>query len=704
MNIRKTFVAHTAVNALASFALTSALFAQSPSTSVDVQLVEVPVNVVDRSGAPVRGLSAENFELRAGGKVVPITHFEEIDRREISSAAASARSPVARRTFILVFDLTSSTPTTILRARDAAENFLRSGLRPGDLAAVATFRVDTGFRLLTNLTSDGEMLAGAVRTLGHPSLFRTEDPLLLAANISEGSAVEGSVGGPGGEAGGGAGLGGDYVTAVLEMANQNARLEESYQRRRIERQLTNFGEVARMLDAVPGRKQILLLSEGFDSSLLYGRESIGSAAAQRDSAAVASGEIWNVDNDRRFGSAKSGRRLEQMGDLFKRSDVVLHALDIQGLRSGVDARAGARQNSNEGLHLIANATGGEVFKNSNDIAENFDRLLEQQEVVYVLGFRPPATRSPGTFHEIRVRLRGVPGGRAFHRAGYYELGSELPPIAETLATGVSLLSDVPRDEIRANVMAAPFPAADGDPQVPVVIEIDGPSLLRHINAAEAELDIFVYAFDQQNRVRDFTHQRITLDLAKVRGTLGSSGVKYYGALDLPPGEYVLRSLVRERSTGRSGSNVSEFEVPDFQGQVLLPPFVVEPTPEWIMVRAPETLQSGREYPYSIGGEGFIPYALPAVASDGELEVVLYSYGLPVQGMQLAATVESAAVARRAANVALVGRSPAEAGDPTKLLFRFRPSGLAPGRYTLTFSARNDDAGFNREVSVPVVVR
>ena len=44
--------------------------------TVNVNVIEVPVSVVDSSGNPVRGLTAANFEVYDGGKKQAITSFE----------------------------------------------------------------------------------------------------------------------------------------------------------------------------------------------------------------------------------------------------------------------------------------------------------------------------------------------------------------------------------------------------------------------------------------------------------------------------------------------------------------------------------------------------------------------------------------------------------------------------------------------------
>ncbi len=122
----------------------------------DVLAIEVPINVVGRDGKPVRGLTAADFEVFDEGDRQAVTNFEVVDLDVLTpqgKPTAAAVAPVrdlsqepldstARRHFLLLFDLTFSSPTAVLRARLAAREFLLNALHPTDLAAVATFSLE----------------------------------------------------------------------------------------------------------------------------------------------------------------------------------------------------------------------------------------------------------------------------------------------------------------------------------------------------------------------------------------------------------------------------------------------------------------------------------------------------------------------------------------------------------------------------------
>src|SRR5882757_5462533 len=157
---------------------TSAASAQVKET-IDVHLVEVPVTVVDRSGNPVRGLTAANFELIDQGTKRPIGNFEAIDFESEAVRSASPLNPSARRNFILLFDLSFSSPTGRNKAQEAARNFIARGMGRRDLAAVATVDVDRGFRMITALTTDRNLLGAAI---ANPRTFVSADPLRIAGS------------------------------------------------------------------------------------------------------------------------------------------------------------------------------------------------------------------------------------------------------------------------------------------------------------------------------------------------------------------------------------------------------------------------------------------------------------------------------------------------------------------------------------------
>src|SRR3954454_22181249 len=132
------------------------------------------------AGEPVRGLTANDFELYDGRKKVPITGFEMLDLAAPVGPAGAPPVPVsARRHFLLMFDLSFSEPKSIVKARQAAQKVI-DDLHPTDLVAVATYSNQHGPQLVLRFTPARRQTAAAIDTLGLPKLVdRARDPLKL---------------------------------------------------------------------------------------------------------------------------------------------------------------------------------------------------------------------------------------------------------------------------------------------------------------------------------------------------------------------------------------------------------------------------------------------------------------------------------------------------------------------------------------------
>ena len=598
---------------------TSALAQMHETVSVNV--VEVPVSVVDSSGNPVRGLTASNFELYDGGKKQVITSFDKIDLGSDEGVTAiSPLNPAARRSFLLLFDLAFSSPKSLARAQSAARNFVKSAVHSRDLVGVGTIENEHGFHLLTAFTTDRALVDSAI---ANPRAFRGDDPLQIA-NQTVVAELAYNTGTnpmlipppvPAAEERKGPDM---NVVAADEMPEVQQNLThsgEDYLRTRVEKQVDYLGQLAKTLRAVPGRKQIIFLSEGFDAKALQGRDVRDTTSANRDNDAAASGKIWDVDNDARYGNSASASMLDRMALAFRASDVVLHAIDIQGVRVQSDVQTGATLNSNTGLWLAARPTGGQVFQNSNDLRKDFDRMLHAQEMVYVLSFQKSSTTA-GKFHDLKVKLVNAPG-RLDYRTGYYEGGGE-SAAERILTTAEIIVNDIPQNDVRLAAFAVPFPSRNGSSHVPVILDLSGADLARDAKGGAAAAEIFVYAFDSDGVVRDRLYQRLRLDMAKVGDKLRGSGVRYYGTLVLAPGTYAIKSLVRTE-IAKQGYSRMNITIPNQGDVTVLPPIPIDDEPKWILVKAADR-GTPEPYPFELNGQNFIP---SATASN---KVALVVYG------------------------------------------------------------------------------
>lgn len=699
-------------------AKTQAAREQTPSFEGTSQVVavEVPVNVVDRNGEPVRGLTAADFEVFDGNERQPLSSFEVIDLKTLDTTLAadtggprpdSLRSG-ARRHFLFLFDLSFASPTSIVRARLAARDFVLSSLHPTDLAAVATYSIEHGPKLVVTFTPDRAQIARAIDTLGFRRNFdaRRTDPLrfLVDPPSTSNTGIFGQ-----GEA---ADLKAQQEQALFEFLQNVAfaaeRIERSIEIARLSAYSRALGDAAKALNSVKGRKHVIFFSEGFDSRLLLGRETTDEEA-DADTSNLVSGRSWMVDTDNRYGNTALQGDINRMLDEFRRADCVIQAVDIGGLRAGADQRA--RPSGQEALFAMANGTGGELFKDANNLRQPLERVLERTSVTYLLTFERSDLKADGAFRRLKVKAKLPPGARLTHRAGYYAPRpfKDLDPLEKSLLASDGIASAAPRRDIDLNVLAAPFRASATLSYVPVILEIGGKSLLEGHSEKKLNVEIYSYVSDAEGQMKDFFNQRVALDLdqGKGRQAMKEGGIKYYGHFELAPGTYQVRVLVRNAETGRTGVQTARVEVPAYaQAEpVLLPPFFMEDRQKWVLVREPEEggQQASVVYPFIVDGEPYVPSARPVLDKAKPTRFCLVAYNLGKGDLAVRGEVLAADGKASLAGLSKVERTATGIPGLDKLVATFDPSGLNAGHYVLQVAVTDPATGVKEASSLPFEV-
>jgi VWFA-related protein len=133
------------------------LSAQNADIRVDVGAVNVTCEVTDRHGAPVKNLTAADFELRDNGRMQAVDHLWQ-----------EADLPL---TIGLIVDVSGSQTAFIQSHRETVTQFLKQVMRPQDRAFIAT--VGPEVKLLADLTSSVEELRHRIDLI---DFFETPGP------------------------------------------------------------------------------------------------------------------------------------------------------------------------------------------------------------------------------------------------------------------------------------------------------------------------------------------------------------------------------------------------------------------------------------------------------------------------------------------------------------------------------------------------
>jgi VWFA-related protein len=681
------------------------------SETTEVTAIEIPVQVV-RDGKPVRGLTAADFELWEGRKQQTITGFDMVDLAAPENQRLSAAIPAAgRRHFLLIFDLSNSQPKYVMRARDVAARSLLETLMPSDLVAVATYGINSGMKLALGFTSDRRQILKAIETLGFSDLADRTQQLKLLAEVAglssaldnvEAMVAQGSTSEPG-ETGRqrAADARGQLMAALAQATMQtalyqavaqskaNQRMNQAEARNDVTAMAKAFANLARMMDAVAGRKMVVFFSEGFDSSILEGDQSVSSQELIADISVKGAG--WMTESDTRYGSTSENQQLEKMLEVFRRSGCVIESVDIGGLRGDDDMADRSGKQGETALFQMARDTGGELYHNTNDLGDVMKQLAASTAVTYVLTFQPQGPFTAGSYHPIKIKLKNESRGtRVTYKPGYYAPRpfKLVPAVERQLAAADEMMSNRASGSIQTAVLAAPFRTAADKAYVPVVVEADGGTLLAGGDGKTMTAELYVNAVDAQGSIRDQFDQRMQLDVEKAGQALRQGGLKFFGHLELPPGDYSVRVMLRNGETGAYGKRAVVMTVPAFgsAAPVLLPPlFPDQSAGRWMVLRElPRGEQKNAAYPFVVGQRAYVPAALPVLAPGQQAAVALVGYNLGEGELAAQAKVESAdGRDLGAGDIRIAGRE-AGAGtglDVLRAIFR-APEGLAPGEYRL----------------------
>jgi hypothetical protein len=330
-------------------------------------------------------------------------------------------------------------------------------------------------------------------------------------------------------------------------------------------------------------------------------------------------------------------------------------------------------------------------------------VLDHTSVTYLLAFQPGNLKADGEYHKLRVRLVGGPkGAEVIHRPGYFaprpfEQKNELERRFEAAD---QILSGREGGALSSTVLAAPFWFQGTKAYVPVLLEIDGRSLIAGKKDDEVVgIEIYAYAIGRSGTVQDFLSQRMGLEIGKVKPVLLQSGIKFFGSMDLPPGEYEIRTLVRESAGGRSSSRSFALAVPQQGGApYLMTPMVPETPGKWLMIQEQgnDDRERGIPYPFMQGDQAFIPAARPQLPSGTPTQLVLMGYNLDAKATIRARVLSAEGEEVSGPSVNLVA---SDAAGHDTMAVRFDPTGLRNGSYVLVLEIAGHD-GTTASSSMP----
>ena len=503
--------------------------------SVTSNLILVDVRVRDSKGRPVEGLKAEDFVLVEEGIAQQIVFFQEISLPLVSVEPSdlptpeefvavpfepaapvvpddpSEMVPLEKRLLILLFDFSSAGLQDSHMMKRAAESFLAERFTADDAAAVLV--LDNGLEMLTDFTSDRELLLEAV---SHLVSEETETDLSLPGEEADAS--------------------GDFVVDEAEFG-----LFQSSQ------QLAAIQTIADSFRDVPGRKALLYFSTGFSSRGMENDEHMRLATDQCNRANIS---IYSVDGRGLVALSPGGGAHRAGGG----------GTQIFSGRASLNELVRLTQ-SQEGLITMAKDTGGAALVDDNDLVKIFRKAREDGSHYYLLGYQTPASPSDGRFRRIEVRAEAG-DSRVLCRHGYYaeKPYQRLSDPEKEFKFLQTVVQDRPISDFPLAISAEYFPESGESYQVPVLLSFHHERLSELSQGGGLNLEIVVLARDSLNVTQTGVRDQVQIQRQQREG---ETAYVYQNVLLLEPGQYVLTAFVRDNRTGLASRVQHELDLPPF---------------------------------------------------------------------------------------------------------------------------------------------
>ena len=315
----------------------------------ETRVVLVNAVVTGKKGEYIRDLTAKDFRVWEDNKQQTIQSFS------LESAGDRAASVASRTSYlVLALDYAGMDAGDQIRARQAAAGFIDANTGAGRMLAVAVF--DGGFRIVQGFTGNAGRLKDALT--GDKS---------SAASINN--------------------------TAAGTSASTDLSVRDKFR---------SLQRLAADLGTVPGRKSLVLLTGNLTVSNEQSALTAAIEAFNKSNVAVYPVDVRDLSFAARFsaenGSTGAGGRGGGGGGGRAPNA-------SRNLRGDADASAAPDPGgaSQQVLFALAGGTGGFVIRNAGELPGGLQKIGQEQEEYYVLGYTPPESKE-GACHTLRVKV------------------------------------------------------------------------------------------------------------------------------------------------------------------------------------------------------------------------------------------------------------------------------------------------------------
>jgi VWFA-related protein len=536
----------------------------APATfSSKVSLVLVPVVVRNRDRKTVGTLKVEDFQLydkgklqtiskfsleKSTGKLIPITSAPSPKDPLGAEPAIPTATIVAPEHFVAyLFDDIHLQFGDLVQVREAAWKHISATLKPTDRAAIYT----TSGQTMLEFTDDPDKLHQTLMKLRTRPVARTStqdcpDVSFYQADLIQNKNDSAALNVGAQETLVCASLDPTQMDTARRITQSTASrvLNEGEQETKIA--LSVLNDIVRRMTGAPGQRTIIMVSPGF----------IRLSDQLQDETAIM---------DRAIKGNVTISALDARGLYTDTSDISKRTVSIAVVTQKQQYERESARQSADVLAEFADGTGGTFVQNTNDLVGGFKEVAAAPEYYYVLGFSPQNLKLDGSYHSLKVSIKGIPGLTAKARRGYYaprHLSDADEDSREEISQALfsrDEMSDIPI-EIRTQF----FKSSDVAAQLTVVAKIDVRKLrFKRIDDRNGDDMVVVYGlFDRNGNYIQGITKKLQMRLKDdTLATKINSGISVRSDFKVAPGTYVIRLVVRDAEGQMMAARNGAVEIP-----------------------------------------------------------------------------------------------------------------------------------------------
>ncbi|MGH9476563.1 MAG: VWA domain-containing protein [Terriglobales bacterium] len=510
-------------------------------------LVVEAVTVTNQSGAPVTGLTAKDFVVTENGvrQRVAFCQYQALDDKAAAAAATAKNAPAPprpatpgpttiqitpesptnsqyanRRLIALYFDFSAMPNADQIRALAAARAFIATNLHPADKMAIMEY-AGAGVQVKQDFTSNRELLGQAINNLIVASGYGLDENAEDAASSDYGSAF-------------------GQDDSEFNVFNTN-------------RQLAALQTAVEMLAPISEKKSLVYFASGIDRQ---GVDNQAQLEATTNAAIRANVALFPID-------ARGLVAYAPLGDATQGSPGGLSMYN-GGASTAMNLRLATSQDT---LYALGSDTGGKALLDNNNLGAGIEHARDAITSYYLIGYYTSNAALDGKYRQVRVALAAPPGAKLAYRTGYYA-GKTFAKFTETdkeRQLEDALMLGNPITDLTIQLELNYFQLNSAEYFVPIAAKIPGSelALAKKGGARQSIIDFIGEIKDPYGTTISNLRDKVTLKLSgETAAQLAKLPIEYSAGFTLLPGRYSIKLLARDDETGRIGTYMTDFTIPN----------------------------------------------------------------------------------------------------------------------------------------------